>query len=243
MGFGQWPLVIPWEGVMLKVPENLRFDVNGLMPVIAQDAEDNQVLMLAYMNAEAVARTLETGLAHYYSRSRGRLWRKGEESGHVQRVRAMLYDCDEDALLLKVDQEVAACHTGHRSCFYRALPGGTAEEAEGTERRFDPATVYAGLGTLLEVYGVIQDRKSRRPEGSYVASLFAKGADQILKKVAEEAAEVLLAAKSGDREQLVYEMADLWFHSLVVLAGQEIRPEEVAGELARRFGKQKSAYV
>jgi phosphoribosyl-ATP pyrophosphohydrolase/phosphoribosyl-AMP cyclohydrolase len=228
---------------MLKVSENLRFDVNGLIPVIAQDAENGQVLMLAYMNAEAVARTLETGLAHYYSRSRGRLWRKGEESGHVQRVRAILYDCDEDALLLKVDQEVAACHTGHRSCFYRALPGGRAEDAEGAERRFDPAAVYAGLGILLEAYGIILDRKSRRPEGSYVAALFAKGPDQILKKVAEEAAEVLLAAKSDDREQLVYEMADLWFHSLVALADREIRPEEVAGELARRFGKQKPAYA
>jgi phosphoribosyl-ATP pyrophosphohydrolase/phosphoribosyl-AMP cyclohydrolase len=228
---------------MLKVPENLRFDANGLIPAIAQDVEDNQVLMLAYMNAEALARTLETELAHYYSRSRGRLWRKGEESGHVQRVRAILYDCDEDTLLLKVDQEVAACHTGHRSCFYRAVPGAPAGETEGAERRFDPAAVYAGLGILLEVYAVIQDRKSRRPEGSYVASLFAKGADQILKKVAEESAEVLLAAKSGDREQLVYEMADLWFHSLVVLAGQDIRPEEVAREMAHRFGKQKSAYI
>lgn len=228
---------------MLKVPENLRFDVNGLIPAIAQDAEGGQVLMLAYMNAEALARTLETGLAHYYSRSRGRLWRKGEESGHVQRVRAILYDCDEDALLLKVDQQVAACHTGHRSCFYRALPGAPAGDAEASERRFDPTTVYAGLGILLEVYGVIQDRRSRRPEGSYVASLFARGTDQILKKIAEESAEVLLAAKSGDREQLVYEMADLWFHSLVVLAGHEIRPEEVAHELAHRFGKQKTAYT
>jgi phosphoribosyl-ATP pyrophosphohydrolase/phosphoribosyl-AMP cyclohydrolase len=228
---------------VLKVPENLRFDANGLIPAIAQDAEDGQVLMLAYMNADALARTLETGLAHYYSRSRGRLWRKGEESGHVQRVRAILYDCDEDTLLLKVNQEVAACHTGHRSCFYRAVPGAAAGETPSTEPRFDPQAVYAGLGILLEVYGVIEDRKSRRPEGSYVASLFAKGTDEILKKVAEESTEVLLAAKSGNREQLVYEMADLWFHSLVVLAGQDIRPEEIARELARRFGKQNPAYA
>jgi phosphoribosyl-ATP pyrophosphohydrolase/phosphoribosyl-AMP cyclohydrolase len=228
---------------VLKVLENLRFDANGLIPAIAQDAEDGQVLMLAYMNADALARTLETGLAHYYSRSRGRLWRKGEESGHVQRVRAILYDCDEDTLLLKVNQEVAACHTGHRSCFYRAVPGAAAGETPSTEPRFDPQAVYAGLGILLEVYGVIEDRKSRRPEGSYVASLFAKGTDEILKKVAEESTEVLLAAKSGNREQLVYEMADLWFHSLVVLAGQDIRPEEIARELARRFGKQNPAYA
>ncbi len=219
---------------------NVAADNRSLAPVFSGDG---QVLLLAYMNAEAVARTLETGLAHYYSRSRGRLWQKGEESGHVQRVRAILYDCDEDTLLLKVDQEVAACHTGHRSCFYRALPGAAAGGVEDAERRFDPAVVYAGLGILLEIYGVILDRKSRRPEGSYVASLFAKGTDQILKKVAEESAEVLLAAKAGDREQLVYEMADLWFHSLVALADKDIRPEEVVRELAHRFGKQKSAGV
>ncbi len=228
---------------MIKVPESLRFDVNGLIPAITQDAGDGQVLMHAYMNAEALARTLETGLAHYYSRSRGRLWQKGEESGHVQRVRTILYDCDEDTLLLKVDQEVAACHTGHRSCFYRSLPGAPGGESAEAARRFDPETVYAGVGILPEVYGVIQDRKSRRPEGSYVASLFAKGPDQILKKLAEESAELLLAAKAGNREQVVCEMADLWFHSLVVLAGQDIRPEEIARELARRFGKQASASV
>lgn len=228
---------------MLKVPENLRFDVNGLIPAIAQDAGNGQVLMLAYMNPEAVARTLETGLAHYYSRARGRLWQKGEESGHVQRVRTILYDCDEDALLLRVDQEVAACHTGHRSCFFRALPGMLVESTQDTARRFDPAVVYAGLGVLLELFSVIQDRKSRRPEGSYVGSLFGKGTDQILKKIAEESAEVILAGKAGDREQLVYEMADLWFHSLVVLADQDIRPEEIARELSRRFGKQRSGSV
>src|SRR5512134_1374497 len=210
---------------MLKVPENVRFDANGLVPAIAQDAVDGQVLMLAYMNAEALARTLDTGLAHYYSRSRGRLWRKGEESGHVQRVRAVLYDCDEDTLLLKVDQEVAACHTGHRSCFFRSLPGMSQGETEDAERRFAPEQVYAGLGILLDIYGVIQERRLQAPEGSYVAALFAKGIDQMLKKLAEESAEVLLAAKSGDRSQVAYEMADLWFHSLVVLAEQGIRPE------------------
>jgi phosphoribosyl-AMP cyclohydrolase / phosphoribosyl-ATP pyrophosphohydrolase len=228
---------------VVEVPENLRFDANGLLPAIAQDALNGQVLMHAYMNAEALARTLETGLAHYYSRSRGRLWRKGEESGHVQRVRAILYDCDQDTLLLKVDQEVAACHTGNRSCFFREL---TAHEEGGVgtdDRRFDPAAVYSGLGILLEVYGVIQDRKARPPEGSYVASLFSKGSDQILKKIAEEAAEVLLAAKAGDRRQLVYEMADLWFHALVLLVERDIRPEEIAQELGRRFGKRKAEYA
>jgi phosphoribosyl-ATP pyrophosphohydrolase/phosphoribosyl-AMP cyclohydrolase len=228
---------------MITVSENLRFDANGLIPAIAQDADDGQVLMFAYMNAEAVAQTLETGLAHYFSRSRGRLWRKGEESGHVQRVREIRYDCDEDALLLKVEQEVAACHTGHRSCFYRQLADTASAETEAPTRQFDPATVYAGLGVLLEIYATIRDRQARRPEGSYVASLFAEGADQILKKLAEESAEVLLAAKGGNRDQLVYETADLWFHSLVVLAAHGIRPEEITRELGRRIGKQKADYA
>lgn len=228
---------------MVTVPENLRFDANGLIPAIAQDSENGQVLMHAYMNAEAVARTIESGLAHYYSRSRGRLWRKGEESGHVQRVRSIRYDCDEDTLLLAVEQVVAACHTGHRSCFYRELPGADRPSGGVSEQRFDPAAVYSGLGILAEIYAVIQDRKARPSEGSYVASLLSQGPDQALKKIAEEAAEVLLAAKEENREQLIYEMADLWFHSLIVLAQSEIRPEEIAQELGRRFGKRKAEYA
>lgn len=228
--------------MVITSPGDLRFDAGGLIPAIAQDAENGQVLMLAYMNAEAVARTLETGLAHYYSRSRQRLWRKGEESGHVQRVRAILYDCDEDALLLRVDQVVAACHTGNRSCFYRELPFPGRVPTETGDRRFDPAAAYLGLRILAEVYGVILDRKARRPEGSYVASLFAGGVDRILKKIGEESAEVLTASKNADRTQVIYETADLWFHTLVLLAHHEIRPEEIAQELARRFGKQKGDY-
>lgn len=226
-----------------RVPEGLRFDANGLIPVIAQDAGNGQVLMHAYMNADALARTLETGLAHYYSRSRQRLWQKGEESGHVQRVREILYDCDADALLLKVDQDVAACHTGNRSCFYRAFPTAGADSRQAADRRFDPGAVYAGLGILADVYGVILDRRARASEGSYVASLFAKGRDQILKKILEESAEVLTASKDGDRQQLIYEMADLWFHTLVLLAEHEVRPEEIAQELGRRFGKRKADYA
>ncbi len=229
--------------MVITSPGDLRFDASGLIPAIAQDAENGQVLMLAYMNAEAVARTLETGLAHYYSRSRQRLWRKGEESGHVQRVRVILYDCDEDALLLRVDQVVAACHTGNRSCFYRELPFPAQSGADPADRRFDPATVYAGLGILAEVYGVILDRKANRPAGSYVASLFAGGVDRILKKIGEESAEVLTASKNADRSQVIYETADLWFHTLVLLAHHEIRPEEIGQELARRFGKQKPEYA
>jgi phosphoribosyl-ATP pyrophosphohydrolase/phosphoribosyl-AMP cyclohydrolase len=222
---------------------NLRFDVNGLIPAVAQDAESGQVLMLAYMNAQALARTLETGLAHYYSRSRQRLWQKGEESGHVQRVRAILYDCDEDALLVKVDQISSACHTGNRSCFYRVFPTAEIVRAEAMDRRAQPSVPSSLLGVLSEVYGVILDRKATLPEGSYVASLFAGGSDRILKKVLEESVEVLLASKEADRAQLVYEMADLWFHSLVLLAQHAVTPEEIAQELARRIGKRKAEYA
>ncbi len=224
----------------LSVPDNLVFDGNGLIPAIAQDAMDGQVLMHAYMNREALARTLETGLAHYYSRSRQRLWQKGEESGHVQRVRAIRYDCDADTLLLQVEQAVAACHTGNRTCFYRRLPG--FQSAGGAEPQAESKEAL-GPDFLGDLYRVICERKVSRPEGSYVASLFDRGANQILKKIAEEAAEVVLASKDGERRQVIYEVADLWFHTLVLLAQQEIPPQEIVQELARRVGKRKADYA
>lgn len=220
--------------------ESLQFDSNGLIPAIAQDAENGQVLMHAYMNREALARTLETGLAHYYSRSRQRLWQKGEQSGHIQRVRAILYDCDADTLLLQVEQAVAACHTGNRTCFYRMLPG--SQPAEGVNRKGRAAETI-GLDFLIDLYSVILERKVSRPEGSYVASLFDKGANQVLKKIAEEAAEVVLASKDGDRRQVIYEVADLWFHTLVLLAQEGIRPQEIVQELSRRVGRRKADYA
>ncbi len=224
----------------ISVPDDLHFDSNGLIPTIAQDAQNGQVLMHAYMNREALAKTLETGLAHYFSRSRQRLWQKGEQSGHVQRVRAILYDCDADTLLLQVDQAAAACHTGNRTCFYRMLPGPRPVEAEEPQARAEEAIGTEYLGDL---YRVIRERKASRPEGSYVASLFDKGANQILKKIVEEAAEVVLASKDGDRRQVIYEVADLWFHSLVLLAQEEILPQEIAQELSRRVGKRKADYA
>ncbi len=229
-------------GVDANVPGDLRLDANGLIPVVVQDIRNGQVLMHAYMNAEALDRTLQTGLAHYYSRSRQCLWRKGEESGHVQHVREILYDCDADTLLLKVDQEVAACHTGNRSCFFRRLPvhGVWGEEIS---RPSEAGSVETGLEVLATVHRTILDRKAGGPEGSYVASLFAKGRDQILKKILEESAEVLTASKDDDQAKLIYEMADLWFHTLVLLAEHGIRPEDIARELARRVGKRKADYA
>ena len=215
---------------------DLRFDGNGLIPAIAQDSENGQVLMHAYMNQEALARTLETGLAHYFSRSRQRLWRKGEESGNVQRVRVILYDCDADTLLLVVDQTVAACHTGSRSCFYRRLAG------EGDAESGAQPPAWGGeeaLGIFQRIYETIRARQATRPEGSYVAGLFAKGPNAILKKIGEEATEVVMAAMDRDREALVRETADLWFHSLVLLGLHDIEPREVARELRQRIGKRR----
>ena len=212
--------------------EDLRFDAQGLIPAVAQDAETGEVLMAASMNAEALRLTLETRTAHYYSRSRGRLWKKGEESGHTQAVAEVLYDCDGDTLLLTVHQTGVACHTGNRSCFFRALAG-PAASAGGT----DPApSPVEGPAVLRRVYETIARRKIDPPEGSYVARLFAAGTDRILKKVGEEATEVVMAAKEGKAEAVVFEVADVWFHTLVLLAHQGIDVSEVFRELARREG-------
>ena len=203
----------------------LRFNEQGLIPAIVQDIATGQVLMLAYMNREALERTLATGLVHYWSRSRTQLWQKGETSGHIQHLRDLRYDCDADTLLVIVEQEGVACHTGEPSCFFQRL----VEPPE-------PIPLPSAEGLLQQIYAVVQDRKRRAPQESYVASLMARGQDHVLKKVIEEAAEVLMASKDGGREAIVYEMADLWFHALVALGWHDISPQDVLQELQRRFG-------
>jgi phosphoribosyl-AMP cyclohydrolase / phosphoribosyl-ATP pyrophosphohydrolase len=204
----------------------LRFNEQGLIPAIVQDVATGRVLMLAYMNREALERTLATGLVHYWSRSRAQLWQKGETSGHIQHLRDLHYDCDADTLLVIVEQEGAACHTGEPSCFFQRF----AETSE-------PMQLPVSAGLLQQIYAVVQERKRRAPQESYVASLMARGQDHVLKKVIEEAAEVLMASKDGRREAIVYEMADLWFHAIVALGWHDISPQEVLQELQRRFGK------
>lgn len=209
--------------------EEIRYDEKGLIPAIAQDAESGEVLMTAFMNREALERTLETRVAHYWSRSRGKLWKKGETSGHIQKVHEIRFDCDSDAILLKVHQDGVACHTGHRSCFYRTI-------GEEMPRSSEAASDTSAL--LDRLYEVIMDRKLNPPaEKSYVASLFAKGQDSILKKIGEEAGEVIIASKNRKEEEIIYETADLWFHSLVALAYHGIQPGDVLKELGRRYGK------
>lgn len=219
---------------MAELPADIQFGADGLVPAIVQDASDGTVLMLAYMNRDALDLTLQTGYTHFWSRSRQRLWKKGETSGHVQRVISMRYDCDGDAILMQVEQTNVACHTGQRSCFFRAvevdasLPA-SAEAEAGTQ----PAITEV----LDALYELILLRRDTGDRSSYVQRLFQRGQDVMCKKVSEEAAEVLLASKNGDASELIYEMADLWFHALVLLGHHTVHPRQVLHELQRRFGQ------
>lgn len=207
---------------MLDV-DKIKFDEKGLVPVVTQDVKTGTVLMLAYMNEESLRLTLDTGYAVYFSRSRQMLWKKGETSGHVQKVRAIHYDCDGDSLLLLVEQAGNACHTGEYSCFHNEL----LSLVEG-------AAKAPSASILQEVYNVIADRKEHPKEGSYTNYLLDKGVEKICKKVGEEAAETIIAAVKGSREELRYEAADLIYHLLVLLFNQGLTPMELWAELEKR---------
>ncbi len=200
--------------------EKVKYDERGLIAAIAQDCESGEVLMQAYMNEEALRETLRTGYAHYYSRSRKTLWKKGETSGHVQKVISAAFDCDRDCLLLQIEQTGAACHTGNRSCFFQTKIAG--------ER--------AGAVFLGELARVVKDRKEHPAEGSYTSYLFEKGIDKIAKKTGEEAVEVVIAAKNADREELVGECADLLYHLTVLMEEKGISLSDVCTELKKRHG-------
>ena len=199
----------------------------GLIPVIVQDYESNEVLMLAYMNEEALKLTKSTKFAHYFSRSRNKLWKKGESSGHTQEVQDILIDCDNDTILLKVKQNGVACHTGRKSCFFTNLENN--EEVLKVEKEIK-------YNFLDDLYHTLLERKGADPKSSYVASLYNKGENSILKKVVEEAGEFSFAIKDDDKDEIIYEAADLLFHSLVALAYKNIHPEAVLNELKRREG-------
>lgn len=220
----------------------LNWGAGGLLPAVVQDVRTGQVLMVAYMNAEALQRTLATGQTWFWSRSRGKYWQKGETSGHVQHVRAVRTDCDRDTLLVLVEQVGVACHEGTYSCFNYPLAGApalAADQLPAHAPNAPPAAVAAIGPVLAEVAAVLRERLEHPDPASYTARQFAKGPDAVLKKVAEEAGEVLLAAKGGDRAGLVWEVADLWFHSLMVLAQNGITLDEIAVELARRRGQRR----
>ena len=199
--------------------EELKFDANGLIPAIIQDADSGRVLTLAYMNRESLRISLEKRLTCFWSRSRQELWLKGETSGNYQHIISITADCDRDALLVKVHKDGPACHLGTDSCFEAPVLQG-----DGEENTFD----------LDGLYELLLTRKKELPEGSYTSYLFRKGIDKILKKVGEECTEVIIAGKGGDRAETVYETADLAYHVLVLLAELGIRPEEIRAELASR---------
>ncbi len=198
-----------------------KLNSDGLIPCIVQDYKTNQVLMLAYMNEEAYDKTIKTGTMTYFSRSRQELWLKGETSGHFQYVKALSYDCDNDTLLAKVEQIGAACHTGAYSCFFNEIITDDYEEK-------------SPLSVLTDVYDVITDRKIHPKEGSYTNYLFDKGVDKILKKVGEEATEIVIAAKNPNPNEIKYEISDFLYHIMVLMAEKGVTWDEIMIELANR---------
>ncbi len=245
----------------------ISWDERGLVPVVVQDALTSRVLMLAYMNADALARTLQSGETWFWSRSRRKLWHKGATSGSTQRVVELHYDCDADALLVRVNPRGPACHTGQTSCFYRRLPGSpsvlsapsagsvpSAPSAGSVPSAPSAGSVlsapltgsvpsvpsadpdgFAGKRVLDSLWSVIQDRKANPKDDSYTCHLLSAGEPEMLKKLGEEAIEVIVAAQSEGDERLVSELADLAYHALVLLAARELSWTDVEEELARRF--------
>ncbi len=217
------------EMTNLATTNTLKFDGQGLLPTVIQDWLDSTVLMLGYMNKEALAKTLATKRVHFWSRSRNMLWEKGETSGHTLQVKELFIDCDNDTILVKAQPVGPTCHTGARACFISRL------DEQGQPVPLNSEDAHGGI--LESVLRTIRDRRSAPQPGSYTSKLFEEGHDKILKKVAEEAGEVLLASKGGKKEEVVYEVADLFFHTLMVLGYHDLSLQDIYGELGRRFGK------
>ena len=220
-------------------PEALTYDERGLIPAVVQEAETGEVLMVAWMDRAAVARTLESGLTHFWSRSRQAPWRKGETSGHSQHVQGVYADCDADTLLVQVHQDGVACHTGARTCFFTALQGGE----EGNPARVPLPSNTGAAGNMLDrIERIVAERKASPPAGSYVAGLLAKGEAAVCRKIGEEAVEVVTAALGGEGDRrVVEEVADLWFHTMVLLGERSIPLRDVLEELARRHAARPSS--
>ena len=209
----------------------IKFDEKGLVPAVVQE-ENGQVLMLAYMNEQSLQKTIETGYTCFYSRSRQELWEKGATSGNRQQVKEISYDCDGDTLLVRVHQAGVACHTGTYSCFSGRQLGEHKKQVMLVEN--DAAADNMPAKILNDLYAVIQERRLNPVEGSYTNYLFDKGQDKILKKIGEEATETVIASKNNGKEEILYEMGDLWYHCLVLLAYHNISPDELFGELMNR---------
>ncbi len=212
-----------------EILSSIKWDDNGLVPAIVQDAVSKEVLMMAYMNKASLQQSLESGETWFWSRSRQELWHKGATYGHTQSIRSIQYDCDADTLLVKVDQKGAACHTGRYTCFYRDLPLSNA-----TQTQADAVNGSDRFGIINQIEATVASREAERPEGAYTTYLFEKGVDKILKKVGEEAAEVIIAAKNRDPVELSNEASDLLFHLLVLLREQKLPLDEVLEVLRQR---------
>jgi len=211
-----------------RLPRGLKFDEAGLIPAIVQDDCDEAVLMMAYMNRDALEKTIRTGQAHFWSRSRKTLWHKGATSGNRLNVKEVRIDCDGDTLLLRVEPEGPACHTGQWSCFFRTVKNGAV-------RRFKPSPSKALI--LDRIYDVILDRKRTPKPKSYVSWLLKSGRDKILKKIGEESGELIIGSKNNRASEIIWEVADLWFHTLVLLGHHNITPDDIYQELQKRFGQ------
>lgn len=209
----------------MNLTDAVKFNADGLVCAVVQDRVRGTVLMQAWMNAEALEKTVQTGLATFWSRSRQEIWVKGLTSGNTQTVTDIRLDCDGDCLLLQVDPDGPACHTGETSCFYRGA----------TEAGWQDKATPAGHG-LSALAAQLEQRKGADAASSYTASLYAKGREKILQKLGEEAIETVLAGSADDKAQITSEMADLWFHALVLLADAGLKPDDVLNELARREG-------
>lgn len=217
------------RGAMKMTMDDVKFDARGLVPVVVQDARTGGVLTLAYMNAESLKLTLETGQTWFWSRSRAELWRKGETSGNTQRVVDVLLDCDGDSLIVRVEPAGPACHTGKTSCFHNVI-----HDAEASEQ------AAGDLGDVLgSLYALVESRRRERPQGSYTTYLFDQGLDKILKKIGEESSETIIAAKNEDRNELAKESCDLVYHLIVLLVERGVALSDLRDELVRRREGQK----
>jgi len=217
--------------------KDLKFDENGLIPVIVTDYESGDVLMLAYMNEESIGISIKEGKTCFWSRSRKELWRKGETSGNVQHIVSVKTDCDKDSLIVVVKKNGPACHTGAESCFFEEVydAGEKSAVAGGSMPGISGEKVKSfSLDTL---HNIIEDRKINRKPGSYTTYLFEKGIDKILKKLGEESTEVIIAAKAGKKDEAVYELADLSYHAMVLMTEMGITPDDLRDELASRHNK------
>jgi len=209
--------------------DQIDWQKSELLPVIVQDSTTLEVLMMAYMNREALELSLSTKVAHYFSRSKQRLWKKGESSGHLQHIERFLLDCDNDTLLIMVRQEGVACHTGRKSCFFTDIESNEVI----SEPQIDTVATY---GIIDELYHTILERRNSDPETSWTAKLLSKGDNAILKKVVEEAGEFAFAVKDDNEDEIIYECADLVYHVLVALGHKNISPDRIKQELVRRTG-------